>query len=530
MTVADPRSAVVTGPLPALDDPGLTVPERLRVRAVDHPDRTAVIDGVTAETWTYHTLVERIDEVAAGLALRGVEPGDTVAVYAPNSPAWVITALAAMECGAAVTGISPGYGPEEVSRQIRASKASIVITTRVGLDALSADVVGRLRTVVTIDGAGPGSLEDLATAVVGPARREVSADACCALPFSSGTSGQPKGVVVTHRSVGAVIDQVGSALPTEGEVILAFLPMFHIFGFSVVTLAGLCGGATLVTLPAFDPPQFLTALSTHRVTQLFVVPPVMGFLAGHPAVDQFDLSSLRLVGCGAAPLPTSIEAGVAARLGCTVAQGFGMTESSGIISLPSLDSTRPGSCGQLVAGTESRIVDPATGEDVVPGAAGELWFRGPQAATGYLDEPEATAETFRSDGWVRTGDIARFDDDGHLYITDRLKELIKVKGYQVAPAELESVLLSHPSVSDVAVVGVSHPTNGEVPVAFVVGDDVDRDEIRAWMADRVVDYKVVAAVIVTDDIPKNPSGKILRRVLRDRLPGGGETNGPEASR
>ncbi len=521
MSIASTSGSIVWSTQTLRPDPDLTIPARVRVCAFADPERTAVIDGVTGDRLTYASLVAAVDETTAGMSALGITAGDVVAIHAPNSPGWIVAALAAMQCGAAITGVNPAYGPDEVAAQATAAGASYLVSTLAGVEVLPGDLLAAMKGVVTIDGDGPGSLGGLrvAGADVASAAALVGPDACCALPFSSGTSGHPKGVVVTHRSVGAVIDQVNANLPGDGEVVLAFLPMFHIFGFSVVTLAGLCGGATLVTLPTFDPPQFLTAVATHRVTQLFVVPPVMGFLAAHPLVDQFDLDALTLVGCGAAPLPESIEAGVANRLGCEVAQGFGMTESSGIITLPTLSGSRPGSCGLLVAGTEARIVVPGTDDDAAPGDDGELWFRGPQSAAGYLDDPAATAETFGDDGWVRTGDIARFDDDGHLYITDRIKELIKVKGYQVAPAELEALLATHPDVQDAAVVGKADPISGEVPVAFVVGADIDAAEVQAWVADKVVEYKALAEVHVCDVIPKNPSGKILRRVLRDRMGG-----------
>lgn len=301
----------------------------------------------------------------------------------------------------------------------------------------------------------------------------------------------------------------------DASPVLAFLPMFHIFGFTIITLCGLAAGAKLVTVPRFEPEPFLKAIAGFRVSHLFVVPPVMQFLAGHPMVDAHDLSSIEIIGCGAAPLGAALEKKVSERLKCKVAQGFGMTESSGCVTVSRPDRIRPGSSGQLIPGTQARIVDPETGADVARGMPGELWFRGPQNFKGYLNKPNATAESITADGWVRTGDIGTFDADGYLSITDRLKELIKVKGFQVPPAELEALLLTHPLIADAAVIGRPDERAGELPVAYVVGrGGFDGNGIKAWIAERVVEYKQLSDVVLCEAIPKNPSGKILRRVLR----------------
>ena len=326
--------------------------------------------------------------------------------------------------------------------------------------------------------------------------------------------------MLTHRSVAANVAQSRTCLGVEpDDVVIAFLPFFHVMGQTCVMATALVSGATLVSLPRFDLEQFLQTIQDHRVTVALVVPPVMNALARHPAVDRYDLSSLRLVGCGAAPLGAETEAAVASRLGCHVGQGFGMTEASALVAGPTFDSAnvQRGSSGWLVPNTEARIVDPATGDDLGPGDTGELWVRGPQVFAGYLNRPEATAATLDSDGWLRTGDVAHIDADGYVFITDRLKELIKVKGYQVAPAELEALLITHPAVADAAVIGRPDDDAGEVPVAYVVpGDDLDIDELLSWVAERVAPYKRLRAVEIVEEIPKSPSGKILRRMLRDR--------------
>jgi 4-coumarate--CoA ligase len=297
-------------------------------------------------------------------------------------------------------------------------------------------------------------------------------------------------------------------------VTLAFLPMFHIAGF-IVMLNGLAAGATLVTVPRFEPEPFLKALQDHRVTHLGVVPPVLHFLAMHPLIDTYDLSSLQKITCGAAPLGRALEQMASERLTCEVRQAYGMTEASGVITASYLGRIRRGSSGELLPGTQARIVDPVTHADLERDANGELWFRGPQAFQGYLNNPKMTAETITPDGWVRTGDIGYFDRDGYLFITDRLKELIKVKGYQVAPAELEALLYTHPSVADAAVIGRPDERAGEMPVAYVVPrGGLDRQELKGWVAQRVGEYKQLGDVVFCESIPKSPAGKILRRVLR----------------
>jgi len=278
-------------------------------------------------------------------------------------------------------------------------------------------------------------------------------------------------------------------------------------------------GATIVTVPRFDLEQSLSLIQEHKITRLFAVPPIVLALAKHPLVDQYDLSSLRQVFSGAAPLGAELAQEAAGRINCEVVQGYGMTEMSPVSHVTRMGGFKPGTCGVTVANTECRIVDTEGGDDQDVGAVGELWVRGPQVMRGYLNNPEATAETIDSDGWLHTGDVGFIDEDGHLTIVDRVKELIKYKGFQVAPAELEALLLTHPAIADAAVIGVPDEEAGEHPRAFIVlqpGAELTAEEITAFTAEHVATYKVVHDVVFTDEIPKSASGKILRRVLRDR--------------
>jgi acyl-CoA synthetase (AMP-forming)/AMP-acid ligase II len=337
------------------------------------------------------------------------------------------------------------------------------------------------------------------------------------LPYSSGTTGLPKGVMLTHRNLVANLVQVDAALPVKpDDVLIAVLPFFHIYGQTVIMNLGLRSGAQIVTMPRFDLDEFLRLIAERRVTQAYVVPPIALALAKHPAVDGADLSSVDLVMSGAAPLGAELARQVSERVGCPVMQGYGMTEASPVTHLvpPAESEIRGGKIGVPLADTECRVVDPGTGADV---ERGELWIRGPQVMKGYLNNPEATEETIDSDGWLHTGDVAAVDADGVFEIVDRLKELIKYKGFQVPPAELEALLLTHPEVSDAAVVGVPDQEAGELPKAFVVASDAVGDEdIMEFVAGQVSPQKRVRLLERVEEIPKSPSGKILRRVLAER--------------
>lgn len=377
-----------------------------------------------------------------------------------------------------------------------------------------------------LDGAeGHRSLADL-LAATGPAPDVVidPGHDIAVLPYSSGTTGLPKGVMLTHRSIATNLAQTDALYrPKEGERILAVLPFFHIYGLAALLNQPLRCGATVVVLPRFDLEQFCRTIEEQRVQALIVAPPIALALAKHPIVDRFDLSSVEYLLCAAAPLDNELAAACARRLGLPrVLQGYGMTELSPVshVVSPTEADPSPGSVGRMVPSTELRVTAlGGTRADLGPGEPGELLIRGPQVMRGYFGRPSETAATVDADGWLHTGDVGYVDERGYLYIVDRVKELIKYKGYQVAPAELEALLLSHPGIADAAVIGVTDAEGTERPKAFVVrapGSTLTEEEVAAFVAGQVAPYKKVRAVEFLDAVPKSPAGKILRRELRAR--------------
>ena len=511
-----------TSPLPAVDIPVAPVTEFVLRRVNDHPEKPALIDGTTGRTYSFAELSDVIHRLAGGLVARGFAPGDTLALMAPNLPEYAIIFHAVAVAGGVVTTVNPTYGVDEVTFQLRDAGATELVTVGMFAEVAKEAITGtEISEVITIDGvAGTTALDSIfgdpiQQSPVNPV------DDVVVLPYSSGTTGLPKGVMLTHHNLVANICQCDHAIvyQPDGEVALAFLPFFHIYGMQVLMNGLLANGVTVVTLPRFDLDQALSLVQEHRITRFFAVPPVVLALAKHPAVDAYDLSSLVQVFSGAAPLGAEIAMEAEKRIGCEVVQGYGMTELSPVSHTTPPGMFKAGSSGVTVSNTESRIVDPDTGEDQPFGERGELWVRGPQVMKGYLNNPEATAATLDSDGWLHTGDVAIIDEDHHMTIVDRVKELIKYNGFQVPPAELEALLITHPEVNDVAVIGIPDESAGELPKAFIVrspGSEVTAEDLQAFVAEHVASYKHIRLVEFIDEIPKSASGKILRRLLRDQ--------------
>jgi 4-coumarate--CoA ligase len=512
-------ATIYTSPLEDQDIPAVPITEYMLRNAADLADEPALIDGPSGRTYTFSSLSDSIHRLAGGLTERGFGAA-TVGLMAPNVPEYAVVFHGVAVAGGTVTTINPTYGAEEVRFQLNDSGATLLVTLPDFLATATEAIEGTSVTEIAVIGQAEGatSLDDL----MGEPIEQVPVDPethVVVLPYSSGTTGLPKGVMLTHTNLVANLAQCRPVMQYgENEVALAVLPFFHIYGMQILMNGLLAEGVPVVTMPRFDMEQALGLIEQHKVTQFFAVPPIVLGLAKHPAVDQSDLSSLRKIFCGAAPLGGELAEEAATRIGCAVVQGYGMTELSPVSHATAGGDSKPGSNGITVPNTECRIVDPE-GADVAAGEEGELLVRGPQVMTGYLNNEEATAATIDSDGWLHTGDVARIDEDGHMYIVDRVKELIKFKGFQVPPAELEALIVTHPAVADVAVIGIPEVEAGELPKAFVVvreGASLTEDELKEFVAGHVASYKQIRLVEFTDEIPKSASGKILRRFLRDK--------------
>jgi len=524
---------VIRSPYADVEIPALSVYDFLFGDLTDAERATvAIIDPVSGATTTYGELVAQIDHVAGALAARGIKPGDVVALHSPNSPSFVAVFHGALRAGATVTTVNSLYTGEEIGRQLRDSGTVRAITASPLLPAMAAGAAAAglgADRIVVLDGAdGHESLADLlAEDRPAPAVAFDPATHLAVLPYSSGTTGLAKGVMLTHRNLVANVAQsLRLIVLTPDDVVAAVLPFFHIYGMTVLLNLSLKARSRLVTFARFDLAQFLAAVAAQRCTYLFVAPPIALALAKHPLVGEHDLSSVHTILSGAAPLDGALADAVAERLGSRVVQGYGMTEMSPVShAVPAdRDDLPRGSVGVLLPNMTCRLVDPTDGRDIdVPAEGmsepGELWCQGPNVMVGYLGADEATAETLDADGFLHTGDIATVDADGAFYVVDRLKELIKYHGYQVPPAELEALLLTHPDVQDAAVVGAPDEDGQEVPKAFVVlrpDADLSAEVLMAWVAERVAPHKKVRQVAFIDAVPKSSSGKILRKDLRGR--------------
>ncbi len=521
------RTIIHSSPLPPIDDPAVPLTTYVLRKADDVPDRLAICDAAGTSSFTFAELRHTVHSIAGGLQALGFGPGNVQAIMALNSPKYAAAIHGAAVAGGAVTMINPMYRENEIRFQLEDTAATVLFTGADFLQKAQAAAAGTaVEHIVVIDseetenwndGSGALSFADLLGDPI--EQVPVDLDATVAIPYSSGTTGMPKGVMLTHRNLVINNEQLRHALIFgDDEVALAPMPFFHIYGLQGLINSLLSNGVTMVTMPRFDLEVALRAVEHYQATWFYAVPPIVLLLAKSPLVDNYDVSSVQHIFSGAAPLGLDLVEEVCARIGCELAQGYGMTELSPVSHCSLEHVYRPGTSGVAVSNTEVRIVDVETGQDQGIDSRGELWVRGPQLMKGYLNNPEATAATIDADGWLHTGDIAVIDDHDHITIVDRLKELIKYNGFQVAPAELEAVILTHPDVADVAVIGVPDAAAGELPKAFVVprpGASVALDDIQGLVAEHLVSYKQVRQLEIVDAIPKSAAGKILRRELRN---------------
>lgn len=485
-------------------------------------EKPAFIEGSSGRTVTFGELKEQVHRFAGGLAARGFGPGDTLAIVAPNLPEYAVAFHGVAVAGGTVTPVNPTYGAEEIRFQLNDAGASILVTTEPAMPIALEAIEGTDVTEIIVIGEHESATalrEVLSADPIAQIPVDLSTQAMV-LPYSSGTTGLPKGVILTHRNLVANLCQCNGVIEyDEGASGLAVLPFFHIYGMQVLMNGLLANGCTVISMPRFDLADALDLIQTHKITHFFAVPPMILALAKHPIIDNYDLSCLEMVLSGAAPLGSELAEEAAARISCEVIQAYGMTELSPATHITPTGQYRPGSSGVTVPNAECRIVDPETGEDQGIHSEGELWIRGPMVMAGYLNNPEATAITIDEDGWLHTGDVAIVDEHQHFHIVDRVKELIKFKGFQVPPAELEALIITHSAVADVAVIGIPDDAAGELPKAFVTlkpGMSASEADIRDFVAAKVATYKQIHQVEFIDEIPKSASGKILRRFLRDR--------------
>jgi acyl-CoA synthetase (AMP-forming)/AMP-acid ligase II len=528
-------------PFPEVDIPSTSVYDFLFAGITNaDADRVALVDAKSGRQTSYREMIGRIDAFAGALAGRGIGVGDVVGLLSPNSSGFAVAFHGILRAGATATTINVLFTAKDIAKQLTDSHAKMLVTVTPllarGKEGAAAAGIQAAQLVV-LDGDGleatghPNAADLMGPRLAPPDVSFAPSSHLAVLPYSSGTTGNPKGVMLTHRNLVANVAQIR---PLHGmvadDVVLAVLPFFHSYGLTVLLNAALHARARLVIMPSFDLGDFLGNIQDHKCTIAFIAPPVAVALAKHPLVDSYDLSSLNTIMCGAAPLDADLGQAVAKRLGCRMVQGYGMSEVSPVSHITPFDGGQRlvgtiaplSSVGWTVSNAACKLVDPETGNEIeVPteglSKAGELWFKGPNVMAGYLGNETATRETIDEDGWLHTGDLARVDANGCVYIVDRLKELIKYKGYQVPPAELEAVLLSHHGIADAAVIGIRDDEGEEVPKAFVVkqsGAELTADEVMEFVAGQVAPYKKVRQVEFIEAVPKSASGKILRKDLR----------------
>ena len=510
------------------NDPGVAVPKKdltsVVLQRVDElGDKSALIDGTSGRALSYDELSSQIKHLAAGLNQRGFKKGDVCAVFCPNLPEYATIFLGVAAVGGINTTVNSLYSTNDLIHQFTDSRAKFLITIPAFMDRAlpAADKCGLEEIFVLgeAEGATPFS-ELLKNDGIAP---EVTIDPkndLVALPYSSGTTGLSKGVMLTHENlVSDMVLTTSINTITDKDVLIGVLPFFHIYGMVLILNLAIYRGVTLVTMPRFDLEQFLQIVEKYKITCLNLVPPLVLALSKHPLVDNYDVSSIRLISSGAAPLGQELEQACADRLNCQIYQGYGLTEVAGashVNTIP-VPSDKVGAVGQVVPNTYSKIIDTESGKELGINEQGEVLIKGPHVMKGYLNNEEATKHCIDEDGWFHTGDIGYADEDGYFFIVDRVKELIKYKAYQVAPAELEAILVSHEAIADAAVIPSPDEEAGEIPKGFIVlSSEISAEEIMKFVAEQVAPHKKIRKIEIVDEIPKSASGKILRRVLVER--------------
>jgi long-chain acyl-CoA synthetase len=496
--------------------------------AAAHPDRVAVRLG--NDVVTYRDLDESSARVAGLLARRGVRPGQPIAIMLPNVPEYAVAYYGVLRAGGVVVPMNPLLKAREVAYYLDDSGAPVILAWHTTADEVSAGAAPAGAEAVIVEPAAFGHL----LAETAPVRKvaDRAADDTAVLLYTSGTTGRPKGAELTHGNLATNVEVTRSDLLELGpdDVVFGGLPLFHSFGQTCTLNAAISVGASLSLLPRFDPKQALGLLAQHRATVFAGVPTMYSALLAVTDREDYDLSALRVCISGGAAMPVEVLRQFEKAFGCTVLEGYGLSETSPVASFNHPHRERkPGSIGTPVRGVEMRVVDDARAE-VPRGEVGEIAIRGHNIMKGYWNKPEATADVIAADGWFHTGDLGRVDEDGYYFIVDRKKDLIIRGGYNVYPREIEEVLYEHEDVAEAAVIGVSHPVLGEEVAAAVVlkpGATITTDELRSYVKGQLAAYKYPRHVWFVTTLPKGPTGKILKREIE--VPESAQVAGPDRS-
>ncbi len=532
---------VLRGPLPDVEIPEMSLYQRLiEPITEEHRGKLALVNPMTGQELTFGDVRDQVDHVAAWFANKGIGPGDSVGLALPTCPEYVTSFHGIARAGAAASPMNVQYAPREFAEQLTMTRSKYVIThvmlmKNVVAAAQQAGIP--MQNVIIVGDIPPGAVPEPSpftpytelTSCTEPLPPENVTDPkthVVALPLSSGIGGEMKPVMLTHYNLVAEMTMLYTSLDMEANhTLVSFLPFSHVYALSGSMNFALSEFGLNVTMPVFDPVAYLDAVQKYKATLLFIVPSVGSLLASNPLVDDYDLSSVRLIISGAAPLSQELGDAIATRLNAVVLQGYGMTECSPVthVMLPQMENVSCETCGPGLRNLDYRVVDPATGQDVtVPeqgeSEPGELWVRGPNIMIGYLDHPEATAEIIDPEGFLHTGDLVKVDARGVIRIVGRTKELIKNSGFQVAPAELETVLKTHPAVEDAGVYGVAmnDGTGNESPYALIQlkpGQKATPIDMIKHLNPQVAKYKFLRSVTFVDKIPRDGDGKIIRSQL-----------------
>ncbi|XP_055700084.1 uncharacterized protein LOC129799858 [Phlebotomus papatasi] len=531
------KNILYGGPDPDITEGEESLGELVLKRCTHYSEQIVLIDGVTSEELKYRELKERSIRYAEIMHAEGLREGDVIGLCSENRLDFPCVLFGAFYLGVTVAPLNLTYSDNELNHALNLSKPKFIFASPYVIEKV-AQVSKKnsfIRKVVVF-GEDNFSLKGVQCSKDFLANKRIPKSAnfrakpvnmkdnVALILCSSGTTGLPKGVQLTQYNILVAVAHIGLGvftidMPRKDMVILGIIPWFHAFG--CLTLCGMSlSGIRTVLLPKFEEFLFLSCIENYKITQMFLVPPLMVFLAKHPLVDNYDMSTVQEIICGAAPLSKEIEEAVSNRIGVVVRQGYGMSEMT-LSTLLQTNIKKPGSVGDLRPGMWGKVIDPDSGRLLGPNQPGELCFKGSQNMKGYIGNDKATRDTIDTEGWLHTGDIGYFDEEGQFFIVDRLKELIKYKGYQVPPAEIEALLLTHPKIRDAAVVGVPDEAAGELPFAFVVKQpeiQLTEKEVIEFVAKKASPAKRLhGGVKFVEEIPKNPSGKILRRELRSKL-------------